>query len=159
MSDLHDPTVPADYCPCDDCIRLVQLRADYVQNKPRIKQNKYPGKASMWVRGENVVVDRPMNVAEYEHYRSTSAWKAIRATVRERDGFACRVCRATDSIVVHHKTYEHQGAEHPDELVVLCARCHAHFHDDEFGAGRGRAMSKQDFAKQAGRARRGWRDG
>lgn len=36
--------------------------------------------------------------------------------------------RALTRLEVHHLTYERLGCEAPDDLLVLCGRCHATFH-------------------------------
>jgi len=65
----------------------------------------------------------------YQWYiASSEGWRCRRALMRERAGQRCQVCGATGSLEVHHNTYARLGFEEPQDLVVLCARCHATYH-------------------------------
>lgn len=67
----------------------------------------------------------------YDDFLQTGYWRIVRDVVRLRDGHACRVCPSTDSLHVHHRTYDHRGAEyrHLGDLTVLCKGCHERFHE------------------------------
>jgi Fe2+ or Zn2+ uptake regulation protein len=54
--------------------------------------------------------------------------KAFRAAVLARDGYACRMCGATDDLIAHHTTpvldlpeAERYAIKHG---ICLCTRCH-----------------------------------
>jgi len=67
----------------------------------------------------------------YEDYLTTTWWLSIRAEVLERDGYQCRRCsKGHTRLEVHHRTYEHKGAEidHLEDLVTLCSSCHRMVH-------------------------------
>lgn len=54
---------------------------------------------------------------------------AASVLVRERDGNRCRVCAETRAVEVHHIKFRSQGGGHdPENLVCLCAECHAAVH-------------------------------
>ena len=54
---------------------------------------------------------------------------ASAAVVRERDGGRCMVCFSPRDVQVHHITFRSQGGDHdPENLVCLCADCHALVH-------------------------------
>ena len=58
----------------------------------------------------------------------TPAW--LRARILARDGFRCRCCRSRFGLMVHHVRFRrHGGPTRPDNLAVLCGRCHALVHD------------------------------
>jgi 5-methylcytosine-specific restriction endonuclease McrA len=57
---------------------------------------------------------------ELDSYR----WKKLRRLVRARDGNRCRNCGATEKLSVHHVV--RHGADVPENLLTLCARCHYH---------------------------------
>ncbi len=61
---------------------------------------------------------------DYGAYIHSDAWRELRARVLERDGYECRACCGTEVLIVHHRHYETLGAEHPDDLLTLCASCH-----------------------------------
>jgi 5-methylcytosine-specific restriction endonuclease McrA len=62
----------------------------------------------------------------YDAYINSDAWRSSPARLEalRRDGYRCRGCNATDDLEVHHRTYEHFGHEHPEDLTVLCRECH-----------------------------------
>ena len=47
-----------------------------------------------------------------------------RERVLARDHHLCRVCRAPDPLVVHHRRPSHR----PSSLITLCRACHARLH-------------------------------
>jgi 5-methylcytosine-specific restriction endonuclease McrA len=60
--------------------------------------------------------------------------KEYRLSILERDDFLCRFCgnggRNSDIILeVHHIVWKsHGGSDHPDNLIVVCRRCHLILH-------------------------------
>ena len=70
---------------------------------------------------------------EYKAYLKSSQWRAIRGAALLRADWTCSVCRATDYLHVHHKSYpEVLGTETPDMLQVLCDACHAEEHGQSY---------------------------
>ena len=54
--------------------------------------------------------------------------KEARRFVRERDGGKCRSCGKSGA-EVHHLRYRSQGGDHdPNNLALLCQRCHEDIH-------------------------------
>lgn len=55
------------------------------------------------------------------------AWKRTRAMARLRDGNQCVKCGTTEKLDVHHEQPVREGGNpfDLDNLVTLCARCHA----------------------------------
>lgn len=55
-------------------------------------------------------------------------WSAIRRAALERDCHACRTCWKTEkdgyALECHHRHYDNWGAEHLDDVIMLCIRCH-----------------------------------
>ena|GEM_PF-2070053 len=52
--------------------------------------------------------------------------ESLKNEVRERDGFKCAVCESELDLHVHHKIPRNLGGvHHADNLVTLCASCHA----------------------------------
>jgi hypothetical protein len=64
----------------------------------------------------------------YGRYINSPAWRARRRRFLDRYGEHCRACGSTDRVQVHHKTYDHLGAELDEELVALCEACHSNVH-------------------------------
>jgi 5-methylcytosine-specific restriction endonuclease McrA len=66
----------------------------------------------------------------FEEYRLTPEWQTKRTQALSRAGYRCQTCGKNDvRLDVHHNTYERYGDERIFDLVVLCDRCHALFHD------------------------------
>ena len=61
-------------------------------------------------------------------------WAHIRRIALLRDGQACRTCwkSAKDghSLECHHRHYDNWGRERPEDVVILCNRCHDLFTSD-----------------------------
>lgn len=59
----------------------------------------------------------------YTDYLATPHWQRTRAAMlgRQRE---CQRCGSIRRLQVHHKTYEHRGAEPFEDLEVLCRPCH-----------------------------------
>jgi restriction endonuclease Mrr len=69
----------------------------------------------------------------YRLYLRTPEWRRTRAAALARADNACSLdVRHTESLEVHHRTYERRGAELVTDLVVLCHSCH-HLHHAEHG--------------------------
>lgn len=67
----------------------------------------------------------------YEAYLRTPHWRQVRAAALERFENQCALCCSGRELEVHHRTYENLGCERPADVTVLCATCHARFHDVE----------------------------
>lgn len=65
----------------------------------------------------------------YKEYLTSPHWKQVRKKAIERSGGRCMLCNTnTQSLHVHHRTYERLGHEEPMDVIVLCATHHAQFH-------------------------------
>ncbi len=65
----------------------------------------------------------------YREYLRTPEWRRARAAALVRAGFCCALDPAhVENLEVHHRTYERLGAEHADDLLVLCQDCHQLHH-------------------------------
>ena len=67
--------------------------------------------------------------SQYTEYLKTGHWQQKREQAIEFWGERCMVCDSQEALNVHHRTYRNLGNEHILDLVVLCADCHALFHD------------------------------
>lgn len=74
---------------------------------------------------------RRLRALPYKQFLGSDYWDCVRKYRMHQAGFACELCSAKGQLNVHHKTYEHHGAEHQflEDLTVLCRDCHAKFHD------------------------------
>lgn len=64
---------------------------------------------------------------DYPDYINSPHWREVRARFRNSDRPQTCICGA-DGVLLHHKTYQRLGAEHLDDLVALCAKCHDMVH-------------------------------
>jgi 5-methylcytosine-specific restriction endonuclease McrA len=66
----------------------------------------------------------------YQAFLRTRYWRTVRRYVVYQAGGCCQLCPATTGLQVHHRTYAHRGQEYDylEDLVVLCATCHATHH-------------------------------
>jgi 5-methylcytosine-specific restriction endonuclease McrA len=60
----------------------------------------------------------------YRDYMSSMQWWAKKGEAIERAGHKCERCGATESLEVHHLTYDQLGDERPEDLLVVCPDCH-----------------------------------
>lgn len=64
----------------------------------------------------------------YEEYLRTEHWRVTRMAALDRAEHQCQLCSNTESLQVHHRTYERLWGERPSDLIALCRDCHARFH-------------------------------
>ena len=68
----------------------------------------------------------------YGEYLQTAEWKMRARSARAFAEDRCQLCNSVEApLHVHHRTYERRVVEMPQDLVVLCARCHGMFHEIE----------------------------
>jgi hypothetical protein len=60
----------------------------------------------------------------YSEYLKTTHWRRVRQWALERARRACALCPTTRDLQVHHRSYARVGCEQPEDLLVLCRRCH-----------------------------------
>jgi len=68
----------------------------------------------------------------YKEFLKTDYWAIVRDDLIATVG-KCQLCSARNGLRCHHNSYEHHGSEqlHPEDLTVLCDRCHMYFHRTE----------------------------
>lgn len=64
---------------------------------------------------------------DYQEYISSKFWQEKSKTLREEIS-KCEICGSNVNLHTHHKTYERLGEELPEDLQVLCAKCHKESH-------------------------------
>ena len=73
----------------------------------------------------------------YKDYLASPYWHFVALIYRCRANFHCQRCgeERRNHLSVHHKTYEHIGSElqYPEDMEVLCAKCHMQEHGMEEG--------------------------
>jgi 5-methylcytosine-specific restriction endonuclease McrA len=57
------------------------------------------------------------------------SYESLRQQVLRRDGWRCQSCGAMSNLEVHHRAFRsHSGADSEENLITLCAACHAGVH-------------------------------
>jgi len=69
--------------------------------------------------------------AAYEEYLAGPEWRQKREKVLARAGGLCEGCGTNPATQVHHRSYEHVGAEFLFELVAICESCHDRLHKSD----------------------------
>lgn len=68
---------------------------------------------------------------DYPVYLKTKYWETRSIQAKERAGWRCSLCNKEGELHTHHRTYERLGYEDDEDLIVLCAACHAKYHDKD----------------------------
>ncbi len=56
-------------------------------------------------------------------------YERLRNQVLRRDGWRCQSCGAMSTLEAHHKEFRsHSGDDSSQNLITLCASCHASVH-------------------------------
>jgi 5-methylcytosine-specific restriction endonuclease McrA len=64
----------------------------------------------------------------YEQYITSKAWFAIRECLLDEHNNKCSFCGRKYELHVHHLNYDCLGKETPEDVLVLCVRCHDDLH-------------------------------
>jgi 5-methylcytosine-specific restriction endonuclease McrA len=62
------------------------------------------------------------------------SYELLRQEVLRRDGWRCQLCGGMSNLEVHHKEFRSQcGHDSEENLITLCAVCHASVHRAPLG--------------------------
>jgi 5-methylcytosine-specific restriction endonuclease McrA len=64
----------------------------------------------------------------YRDYLLSPEWKERRRIEFGASQRRCQSCGSRGRLHIHHLTYERRGHELPEDLVVICERCHREEH-------------------------------
>jgi 5-methylcytosine-specific restriction endonuclease McrA len=57
------------------------------------------------------------------------SYETLRQQVLRRDGWRCQSCGTMSNLEAHHKQFRsHSGNDSEENLITLCAACHAQTH-------------------------------
>jgi len=62
-------------------------------------------------------------------YMRSVWWHVVREAALSRAGDRCEECGAADRLQAHHVTYERFRRELPEDVRILCDRCHRAIHE------------------------------
>lgn len=80
----------------------------------------------------------------YDDYLRTGDWAVVRYFALRRSGYGCERCQRGRDLQAHHQTYERRCEERLDDLIVLCADCHADTHGQPPPVSERRGLRKLD---------------
>lgn len=102
---------------CDIC----QERLDQIQ---QVKNQQWEEQQAL--RNQHLIELKTM---PYNEYLRSEHWQETRRQALKSARYRCQLCNSNGELHVHHRTYERRGEEYMKDLIVLCANCHAKFHD------------------------------
>jgi len=57
------------------------------------------------------------------------SYESLRQQILRRDSWRCQSCGTMSNLEVHHRQFRtHSGADSEENLITLCAACHAGVH-------------------------------
>ena len=58
-----------------------------------------------------------------------SSYESLRQQILRRDSWRCQSCGTMSNLEVHHREFRSQsGVDSEENLITLCAACHARMH-------------------------------
>jgi hypothetical protein len=69
---------------------------------------------------------------DLDPYYRTEHWIGFAKEARKRAGLKCERCSQGGPLQVHHLTYDRLWDELPEDVQVLCSKCHELAHRREF---------------------------
>lgn len=132
-------------CVCIDCnnenevvVNSRSKKAEMIRNKTNVcescqqirdnvKDTCAKKRYLLFEERENEI--KKLKLMPYREYLKTEHWMKKRLQTLKRYNFRCQMCNRKDKLHVHHRTYERRGEELLTDLICLCDKCHAKFHD------------------------------
>lgn len=108
----------------------------------------------------NILPDKTKE-EEYKEYIASPIWKRKREDALERARYECEECgmhKGARRLEVHHLTYERFKNERPEDLKVLCEKCHPKANKEREQAVAARNFEKLEEARYEGWARKVYGD-
>lgn len=57
------------------------------------------------------------------------SYRKLHRQILQRDGWRCQMCGSMQRLEVHHVQFRsHSGSDSEQNLITLCAECHAQMH-------------------------------
>ena len=70
---------------------------------------------------------------KYLKYLDSVEWAKIKVDMLMLTGGRCEVCGSKRNLQLHHLSYDNLYCEEPDDLILLCSKCHMKEHGIKFG--------------------------
>lgn len=104
----------------------IKMRCEYGKHEWYLEIGFHKGHTLIWTEFETEL--------DYHEYIKSPEWREKAEDAKHKAGWRCQLCnREGDSSTLHahHRTYERLGEELPEDITILCSKCHAKFHDVE----------------------------
>lgn len=110
--------------------KSAQSQADAAWNAVKFKFNKKKAKTSKRKSAskQQTKGKKPAKV-DYHEYMKSAAWQRKRRKMFSKFGEFCQICRSSNDLQIHHKTYKNLGREPLEDLQILCKACHENHHE------------------------------
>lgn len=119
----------------------LRVDVDKIKGKPKDKSKKLKRveKELEKLRGVNVHPNKggkkgkskkgfSKRRAKYEEYLRSDEWAQLRIDLFKHRGYVCERCNNKKKLQVHHKNYSNLFNEEPEDLEILCEKCHREEH-------------------------------
>ena len=102
---------------------------DYSYIKAEGHIRKIQDMAKPLIKQQTLSKKRKKELAEmpYKDYLYSPEWKAITKAMKQMYP-VCQICGEPESLETHHNNYPPRGTESPQDLIVLCHKCHTIYH-------------------------------
>lgn len=98
-----------------------------IDKEKRIKRNKKKVNSLKQIR-KSKQIQKSKFKKKYYAYLESDEWKQIRIEMLITYP-KCQRCGSKKCLQVHHRTYENVFNEEPEDLEVLCKKCHKQEHN------------------------------
>lgn len=61
---------------------------------------------------------------KYNAYLLSNDWAQLKIDLFNHRGYSCEKCPTKNGLHVHHLHYDNIFKEEPEDLIILCAKCH-----------------------------------
>lgn len=123
---------------CSECREISRRKITPVYRSPVRKQEE----------DSRLVRLKELKNMPYSEYLQTPEWQETRKQALKDANYQCALCPATNRVLhVHHRTYERLGEERPEDLTVLCDKCHEKFHTKEESVESVPKYTKKDYLR------------
>ena len=96
--------------------------------------------------------------SKYENYLLSKEWAQIKLDLYIIRGRKCEVCAGERSLQIHHLTYKRIYNEEPEDLVILCRKCHVQAHKkDNVATAGARFENRPSKSKRRKLLKREWK--
>ena len=111
------------YIPCLICNKEKYVRPSFIK-KGQGKFCSYRCRG-IWDSAHKIGINHPCWKGGLSLEPYTVDWtETLKISIRKRDKYTCQICGKEPSVYVHHVDYIKKNCS-PDNLITLCASCHA----------------------------------